>query len=320
MPSDTTTRSGATTLARLLDEELAFSPSFRRHYSTHLAMMLVALDQLGAPPEVLQSTFDAHARSEAERRDDPDVLAERRREVVADGIAATVRSRVPELATGPHSQLFHPMIRLAYALEVGHEGQVAAALLDWERRHQVLPAPALTRGERRLTDVAAELAAQPPGTWPRTFDLDGIARRPELRAALVDVRLDDTTLDDVSGFAIAAHTVADDFITLHLVTGARALRTVTSWVEDDTARRLVAHAAPAMAVAYAAVGAPPLAGPAELDALRRTVQWTREEIAEQAVADPDPHVVKLATVALSEDARTGDLLYLHSAARVVGLA
>ena len=41
------------TLGRLLDDELAFSPSFRRYYSNHLAMALVALDQLGAPAEVL---------------------------------------------------------------------------------------------------------------------------------------------------------------------------------------------------------------------------------------------------------------------------
>lgn len=319
MATDTTPRTGSTTLARLLDEELAFSPSFQRRYSTHLAMALVALDQMGAPPEVLQATFDAHARAESEARDDVADLEERRREVAADGIAATVRARVPALAAGPHSQLFHPMIRLAYALDVGHEGQVAAALLDWERRHQVLPTSRPALGDRRLADVAAALAAHPPGTWAHTFDLEGIARRPELSAALTGVALDDATLDDVSAFAISAHTVADDFITLHLVTGARALRAVSAWVDDDTAQRLVAHAVPAMAVAYAAVGAPPLLSPAELDAVRRSALPSREAIADRAIHDHDPHVVKLANVALIEEQRTADPLHRHSAARVVGL-
>jgi hypothetical protein len=316
MATDTASRTASPTLARLLDEELAWSPSFHRHYSSHLAMALVALEQLGAPPEVLQRTFDAH---DLEPRDDAEVLEERRREVARDGIAATVRARVPSLVAGPHSQLFHPMIRLAYALDVGHEGQVAAALLDWERRYQVLPVPGPTPGARRLPDAAADLAARPAGTWPHTFDLDGIARRPELAAALAGVVRDDATLDDISAFAIAAHTVADDFITLHLVTGARALRAISAWVDDDVARRLAAHALPAMAVAYAAVGAPTPLARAELDAVRHAPLPSREAIAERAIRDHDPHVVKLANVALVEEARTGDLLYRHSAARVVGL-
>ncbi len=116
------------------------------------------------------------------------------------------------------------MIRFAYALDVGHDGQVAAALLDWERRHDVLPVSTPTPGLRRLAEVAAELAEQTSATWPHTFDLHGIARRPELRAALDGVALDDHTLDDVSSFALAAHLAADEFITLHLVTGARAAR------------------------------------------------------------------------------------------------
>ena len=46
---------------------------------------------------------------------------------------------------------------------------------------------------------------------------------------------------------------------------------------------------------------------------------TREQIAERAISDRDPHVIKLANVALVEETRTGDPLYRYSAARVVGL-
>lgn len=314
-----TSTSTDTTIHRLLDDELAFSPSVMVHYSSHLAMSLAALRRLGAPAHVLQATFDAHARGEAEPRDDHDVLDERRREVARDGIAATVRARVPALVGAPASQLFHPLIRLAYALDVGHGNQVAAALLDWERRYHALDVAAPGGGTRRLTDVATELAGRPAGTWRHTFDLDGIARRPELIASLQGVALDEHTLDDVSTFAIAAHTAADDFITLHLVTGARALRTVSEWVDDDTALRLAANALPAMAVAYAAVGAPPLLEPDELDELRRSPLPPVAAIVERAVADHDPHVIKLADVALVEEQRTFDQLYRYSAARVVGL-
>ena len=259
----------------LLDAELAFSPSFMGRFSNHLAMALVALHQLGAPPAVLRSVFDAHAAGHSELRDDWDLLEPRLQEVARDGIAATVRARVPELVTYPASQLFHPVIRLGYALDVGHEGQVAAALLDWERRGHVLATPKTAPGSRRLPDVAAELARRSTGSWEHTFDLDSIARHPDMWSALNGVALDEHTLDDVSSFAIAAHTAADDFITLHLVTGARAVRTVSDWVDAGTARRLAAHTLPAMAIAYAAAGAPPLLSPDAADAVRRSSLPTR---------------------------------------------
>ena len=229
MTTETITRQPSATVMRLLDEELVFSTSFHRIYSSHLAMALAALDNMGAAPEVLQAVFDAHASGGAERRDDREQLDEHLRETVRDGIAATVRARVPALVDGAETALFHPLIRLGYALDLGHPGQVAAALLDWERRHHTLPVTP-SPGTRRLADIAADLAALPSGTWPHSFDLDGIARRDEMQTALTGVALDDHTLDDVSAFAIAAHIAADDFITLHLVTGARAVRTVSAWL------------------------------------------------------------------------------------------
>jgi hypothetical protein len=304
------------TLDRVLDDELAFSPSIHGRFSSHLAMALVALHQMGADSERLTATFDEHARHRPEPRDDRDVLDERIAEVMSDGIEATVRRRVPALAAGPGSQLFHPMIRLAYALDAGHEGQVAAALLDWERRHHVFPVPAVPTGSRRLRDVAADLKA---ATWPHTFDFDGIARRPELAEALAGVAVDARTLDDVSGFAIAAHVTADDFITLHLVTGARALRKVGEYVDAEVALQLAGSAAMVMAVGYAAVGAPPLLSESQLDAIRASDLPDRASIEQRAIADADPHVIKLANVALVEEQRTGDPLYRYAAARVVEL-
>jgi hypothetical protein len=315
-----TTDAGTTELHRLLDEELAFSPSFQGMYSNHLAMALVALHRMGAPSEVLHATFAAHAAGEAEPRDDRDVLDDRLAEVARDGIAATVRTRARDLVGGPGSQLFHPLIRLGYGLDVDHGGQVAAALLDWERRYAPLAVPLPRPGSRRLADVAADLAARPAATWPRGWDLDGIAARPELRDTLVGVSLDERTLDDVSGFALAAHVAADAFVTLHMVTGARALRTVAGWLDEDDAAALVAHAVPVMAVAFVAAGAVPLLPASDLDELRSTPLPARAPIAARAVADHDPHVIKLAEVALAEEARTGDPLYRYLAARVVGLA
>jgi hypothetical protein len=305
-------------LHRLLDAELAFSPSIHEIYSSHLAMELVALHQLGASDAVLQRAFE-DARG-AEPRDDLAELDRRLREVRRDGIAATVAARAPDLVDAPGTALFHPVIRLAYALDTGHAGQVAAALLDWGRRHDARISNRPAPGPRRLRDVADALADQPPGTWSHTFDLGGIARRPEVREALEHAAQDERTLDDISSFALAAHLAADDFITLHLVTGARAVRTVSAWLDEVSAQRLAAATVPVMAVAYAAVGAPPLLSDDALDGLRAQRLPSRANIAELAIADRDPHVIKLADVALAEEVRTADPLYRYAAARVVGLA
>jgi hypothetical protein len=312
------TYTGPAALDRLLESELAFSPSIQKVFSSHLAMELVALRQLGASDDSLQRTFDDAARH-AEPRDDHADLARRLREVRRDGIAATVAARAPDLVDAPGTALFHPVIRLAYALDVGHEGQVAAALLDWGRRRDAFPVSRPAPGPRRLPDVAADLSLGASGTWPRTFDLHGLARRPEVRGALEHIALDERTLDDISSFAIAAHVTANDFITLHLVTGARAVRTVSGWLDEAGAGRLAAATVPVMAIAYAAVGAPPLLDAATLEALRQVPLPSRASIAELAIADRDPHVVKLTDVALAEEVRTADPLYRYAAARVVGL-
>ena len=131
--------------------------------------------------------------------------------------------------------------------------------------------------------------------------------------------VDEHTLDDVSTFALAAHATADDFVTLHLVTGARAIRTVAGYLDDADALDLAAHSLVVMAIAYAAVGAPPLLSPVELDGLRARTLPARGEIEGRAIVDRDPHVIKLANVALAEEERTGDPLYRYLAARVVGL-
>jgi hypothetical protein len=60
-------------------------------------------------------------------------------------------------------------------------------------------------------------------------------------------------------------------------------------------------------------------GAAQLDGLRRFPLPLRALIAERAIADRDPHVIKLANVALAEEERTSDAIYRYAAARVVGL-
>lgn len=126
-------------------------------------------------------------------------------------------------------------------------------------------------------------------------------------------------VDAIADFALAAHATAGAFVTLHMVTGARALRVVSQWVDPTTAQELAAYAAWAMASAYQGVGTPELLSSSDLDAIRSRPLPARDEIAAQAVAATDAHVIKLADVALTEEQRSGDPLYRYLAANVVGL-
>lgn len=318
MAPTTTIRPASDTLHRVLDEELQLSPSFRQRYSNHLAMMLVALDQMGAPSERLTRVLERHLASAHEPRLDRPALEDRIAEVARDGVDATVRRRVPALAHAPDTALFHPLIRLAYALDAGHEGQVAAALLDWETRLHHYPAPEAAAGERTLWDVADALSAQPAGTWS-SADLGEVARHPRLAEALDGLDVEGLDVDTVVRFALDAHVAANSFYTLHLVTGARALERVSRLVDPATTHQMVAAAAQAMVLAYAASGAPRLLTVAELEGLRRLSLPSVAEVEARAVVSSDAHVVKLANVALVEERRTGDPLYRYVAARVVDL-
>jgi hypothetical protein len=317
MASTTPMASTQSNLARLLDDELTFSATFNGRYSNHLAMALVALDQLGAPSSALEATFDAYARGASEPREDRATLDERIIEIERDGIDATLARRIPPLAQSPGTRLFHPLIRLGYGLDADHAGQVAAALLDWEGHLLDLGIDVPAGGTRGVREVADELAGRADGEWGNTFDLAEVATRPEVRAAVADVHIDASTLDELSAFVIAAHVTADDFISLHLVTGARALRTVCGRLDPSVAAALIAGAVPIMLVAYAAVGAPPILGDTALDELRTAELPTRAEIAAQAARSADAHVIKLANTAVVEETRTGDRLYRVAAARVV---
>lgn len=316
VPARSQRSDSATTLDRLLTEELRYSPSYAGTYSLHLAMSLVALYQLGATSQRLQDEFDRHGDGSAEARSDVAELHERVDEVHALGIAEVIRRRAPTLVDGPATALFHPLIRLAHGIEADHGGQVAAALLDWETRFHVLHHGMLEAGSRRPTEVLRALGNSEV-EWPTTWDFDAVARGAELGAALDGLGTENLTIDDVAELALIAHGSSGSFVTLHLVTAARAARSVASLLDDGSQRRLCRAMVVESAVAYAATGAPRVATVEELDQRRGAALPSREAIAAKAIASSDPHVIKLVNVALSEELRTGDLLYRDFAAHAV---
>jgi hypothetical protein len=146
-----------TSLDVLLHDALAFGSPTRNGLANHLPMALVALDSFGATEAHLQAHFDGYAARWSSPRRDARAVEELRDEIFTVGIDAVVRRWLPALVEGPGSQFWHSMIRLAFAVDARHEGQVAAALLDWRSDLSVLPGE--PPASASLDDLAATVAA-----------------------------------------------------------------------------------------------------------------------------------------------------------------
>ena len=313
--SDRTVPSAA--LLDALDRQVGYDARTRQGLSNHLPMELVALDGLGAPADRLEEMLERWTGHMLDERRDTTVFDAYRAEIGADGIDATVVEHLPRLVEAPSSEWFHSMIRLAYALDAGHQGQVASALTDWTNYERLLPGDppeggdvAVLDGLRHLTDVELEHGSH--------ADLAAVARQDAFRDAVAGLRVDDT-MDDVAHAAAAVHVAGADIGTLHLVTGTQAARTVSRLTNAAVRHRLARRMVQAVAAGYVASGAPALPDDRTLEGLRaaRLPEW--EEVRAAAVASPDVHVTKLVYTCRIEVAATGDPLYAWLAAREVGL-
>jgi hypothetical protein len=290
----------------------------RQGLSNHLPMELIALDALGAPPERLDAMLDIWVGRMLAPRLDTTVVDAFRAEVAADGIDATVHAHLPRFVESPGSEWFHSMIRLAYALDAGHEGQVASALADWATYGRILPGEPPEGGTSRpLTLLRALVGADldPPDSHA---DLGGVARQPGFVAMAAGMAVDDD-LDGLAAAVAAAHVAGANLATLHLVTGVQAARALLDRLVPDDRRRFARRVSQAAAAGFVAAGRPPLPDDEELEALRRVTLPVWDEVRAAAVASPDVHVTKLVYTAVVELEATGDPLYGWLAAREVGL-
>lgn len=304
--------SAATTLARLLDAELAYDTDARHGFNSHLSMGLVAAARLGADPPTLERWFeeetaDGYLLPRSER---PAWLTEGIDRVQRNGMDAEVRSVLPDLVDRTGG-FFHWMIRMDLAIDAGHTGQVANALGDWQRRPRRDPAklPAPT-GTRQVADVFHEV-------WTSDQFRSGSAQRShgasDLRRQMVTEVADGADLlDQLAPFVADLHWAVDDFTTLHLVTGTRAARALVPHL-DESGRQRLAHAH-LHAVAAVLPGLPrPERGPNGIPNPNTLPDWNA--IGAAAIASGDAHVVKLTYAAQLEEATTGEPIYKAIAAR-----
>lgn len=323
-------------LHELLTTGRRYAPEYTGALSNHLPMALVALHRLGADGEQLRVFFDDYTRRlsllppggtppadwrAALGRYAPgsafvDLQAGFDALLRTRGAAAVLHEALPLLMDGVGAAAFHGLIRTAYAVDAGHEGELAAGLAYWTLHHLSLPAPAPAVPAQR--DPARWLAALNDEIVVR---IEGGLIFERMRAAARQVGferhaqalvIDAETLQRLAEFAAHAYAATRDFTVLHLVTSAHAMRLLLPQLPDAAARDAALQSyARAFAAGVLASGVAAGADEPHDPGLG----WA--EIEERARRSGDDHVVKLAYSAREEARCYGSDVHRRAATRAV---
>ena len=293
-----------TALATLLDQELAYDPVTVQDFSDHLPMALVALDRLGASDARLGEFADDYSRRLLPARPETAALRARHEETIARvGIDDAVRAYLPGALSGIGSAAFHCVIRLAYAIEAGHPGQVAAALAYWDEADDPLTTEPPPESSPDPLALLGALAADPTlggrsfGRGSISGQMTRVAATPEF-ASGAGLEIAPDSLDRIAAAARALHAATGDFTALHTVTGTHATRIVLPFLDSSARDRALRFLFQAVAAAYVTIGTPTLAA---VDA-SGSPGW--DEITAAAIESDDEHVVKLAYQRAKKRSRT----------------
>ncbi|MBS0409320.1 MAG: DUF4243 domain-containing protein [Proteobacteria bacterium] len=330
-----------TVLHRLLTDNNRFALSHRGTVN-HLPMALVALAHMGAGEARLKAYFDWWEVNVALPREGPEApiafanwrgalgngaafhpLAEAiRAEIAARGTDAVIADLAPTLLEGPGTLAFHALIRLAYGLDAGHDGEVAAAMAAWVATFRDLDLrtgdrPAASSAKDGLDAVAAAVGGRAPMPGSITGAMAAVAKDEAFRAALSGApAVDGDLLGLLARASLRLYGQFPNFTVIHMITATHAARVLFERVPALVTPAAAEALWGAWLAAYATVGAPAFEDRAPEGA---ALDWPALFAA--AVAGDDDHVIKLTYSCWREAGAHGDdLAYRTVATRLVGLA
>lgn len=315
-------------LNSLLDASLKYDAEYDGGLSNHLPMALVALDRIGSQPADLERFMALYEQRLAQLGpvgapiSDEDWLVHRgeiarypafldffTQRVASRGQDEVLASYLPALWDGVTAGAFHALIRLASALDAGHDGEVAAGLAYWASRWQPLGEPAAGQGhesepESVLRAIGCDPALAVPCDGDLIFDRMRVAaQRPGFPGAVAALKIGDDTLARLARCALAVYASTRDFTTLHMVTATHALRVVLTRVGPQEAALPAFWQA--VCAAYVSIGAPSFEIASE--SAHSHDDW--EPILARAVTSTNDHIIKLVFTCLEECRFYGDPAY-----------
>lgn len=326
---------GKATLHRLLDANAQFALD-ARGTTNHLPMALVALSEMGASPQRLQAFFDQWAEKYAivasqppipikagtwlEQLGHPDAfgsLLKYFNDAISAGNAADVlREVLGQAPFAPASLAFHALIRLAYGIQPGHAGEIAAGLAACVATNLSCDIDLSGRaGASSVMDGLSVFSARMGGrAWQGniTGKLTAVFADADFADALLLPPVTSALLDEIASAAIRLYWQAADFTVLHMVTGVHAARIVLASLPAELADAMYPAIWTAFCAAYVSVGAPAFV---PVDAAPATASWP--EVLQRATESNDEHRIKMAHSCHVESLRASDPLYLASATRIL---
>jgi hypothetical protein len=321
----------------LLSESKRFSAEYGRQLSNHLPMALIALDRLGASEEQAQKFFNQYSKmlrpqaAVAFQMDASNWItflgqhehnSEYReyflQEFVNKGFESTLKSHLPLLIPGLSGGAFHPLIRLAYAIEIKSEWEIAESLAAWAMAYLELgefsdrkDANKNLDFETALQNIREDLeiksnAITGANVFARMKNASGIA---SFKNLVNQIGPRETEIQDLARIAIKLYrSSGDNFTALHGVTFLHAARIVNPYVQDKD--KYIFHLWQGLAAAYVSIGCIDIQVNLS-QPVQGLLSW--EQIFKAAVTAKDDHVIKFCYTAFSEWQKYGDESYRAAA-------
>jgi hypothetical protein len=287
----------------LREHNRRFAPSYRGGLTNHLPMCLIALARLGANEVRLRAFAEQYVKMLEPATVDARVdllraeLRERGRDVV-------LREKLTQLAPGLAGAAFHGVIRVAYATLLDDDDELAHALIyALDNTLPLLPPGAGREADvQQLVWGLRDAGLEKPTGYTITDRLRVVAADDRFGRVVRDLCAGRSTLNDVSGIGARMYLAAGDFASLHVLTGAHAVRLLDRWWG---VHREEAH----YALAVAALACFVVAGSPRFVDARGRDRATWSEIEARALASADDHMAKLVVACLDEEAVLDDAIY-----------
>lgn len=307
--------------------------------ANHAPMVLTALSRLGAPDSrldryysrlifpqpvdggsvhdtpITEGTWSAHLGDMRHYRGYCNYFLGRLREL---GAKPLLHTHLDTVLPGLGASAYHALLRLAYAVDAGHDKEIAFALAGLAAGFIPSPdSPPLSKPAspseilEALSGLASLRSVEPDprsisGRFQQFYSQGDFAR------GLRPVRVDPLRpLDEISGLLADALARTRDFSILHGVTSCHALRLVLPYCHDvpGTVSRYW-HSICAVYLAARNKGV-------RFDHPLPTATLSWDELKQRALASDNEHVIKLTYTCLREDENYGRRIYRDLAQREI---
>lgn len=287
----------------------------------HAPMVLIAMYRMGASDEQLRSYFSKLEIATGHSDETPllavepsswkrylgrvDALDSYTRffhsETRRHGSEATLRRYLPALLGGVTAHAFHPLLRLAYGIDLHDPTEIALALAYWAATYLPGPEMPAERSEATAVDLLKKLAGasslrkMKPQSRSIAYRIQQFYKHPDFQSMLRPIPLDAKDPLQTVSLAIAeAFAENHHFTMLHAVTGCLALRCVLPYSENP--QKTISEYWYAICAAYLSVINLP--GHTRRALPEGSLDW--RTLRNQALATGVDHTIKLTYACLRE--------------------